>query len=193
GELWIAPIPLAQRSGVGSGAVAAAGDLLTRGHALLLGGPGSGKSTMVRWCVQTLCVSEGEELPPVFVSCRDLRGEALTGSVGALVELALRRWGVLNGVEVAEVGHALTLAVLSGRALLAVDGLDEIADGDKRLRFAEELAAAIAAHPRMRFLVTTRETGAEHTVAAFATVLATPRPSGEDTPEGESPPSGDRG
>ena len=59
-------------------------------------------------------------------------------------------------------------ALLNGRVLLLVDGLDEISDPGDRAAFVCMLRSAVQAYPNTALLVTSREAGFRHVAAHLA-------------------------
>lgn len=59
-------------------------------------------------------------------------------------------------------------ALLAGRVLLLVDGLDEISDAGDRAAFVCTLRSAVQAYPNTALLVTSREAGFRHVAAHLA-------------------------
>jgi hypothetical protein len=156
----------------------------------LLAAPGGGKSTLLK----RLAVAYADparrsqiqdDLPdrdwlPLFFRCRELRGLA-RASFAELLEALSRREGVRQhaGSFLAHVDRAL----LAGRVLLLVDGLDEISDPGDRAAFVSTLRTALQAYPGVGLVVTSREAGFRHVAAHLTPVcaLATLSPfNGED-------------
>jgi len=143
----------------------------------ILAAPGGGKSTLVK----RLAVAYtdpvrreqiGDQLPqrdwlPVFFRCRELR-DLTRGSFADLLEALSNREPVRQHAAVfrAHVDRAL----LTGRALLLVDGLDEISDPGDRAAFVCTLRTALQAYPKIAMVVTSREAGFRHVAAHLAAV-----------------------
>lgn len=143
----------------------------------LLAPPGGGKSTLVK----RLATAYGDpsrreeiadDLPdrdwlPLFFRCRELRSLA-RGSFADLLEALSERDPVRQHAAVfrAEVDRAL----LAGRVLLLVDGLDEISDPGDRAAFVCTLRSTLQAYPGIAMVVTSREAGFRHVAAHLATV-----------------------
>jgi hypothetical protein len=143
----------------------------------LLAAPGGGKSTLVK----RLAVAYGDplrrdkigdDLPhrdwlPLFFRCRELRGLA-RGSFAELLDALSQRELVRH--------HASTFrayvdrALLAGRVLLLVDGLDEISDTGDRAAFVCTLRSALQAYPGVAIVVTSREAGFRHVAAHLAPI-----------------------
>ncbi|HYO63158.1 MAG TPA: NACHT domain-containing protein [Pyrinomonadaceae bacterium] len=143
----------------------------------LLAAPGGGKSTLVKRLAVAYAdparrEQAGDELParewlPLFLRCRELRGRA-RGSFAELIEYISQRELVRQHAEVfrAYVDRAL----LDGRVLMLVDGLDEISDPGDRAAFVCTLRTALQAYPQTAIVVTSREAGFRHVAAHLAPV-----------------------
>lgn len=119
----------------------------------LLAAPGGGKSTLVKRLAVAYADSARREqiddkLPsrdwlPLFFRCRELRGLA-RGSFAELLEALSQREPVRQHASVfrAYVDRAL----LAGRVLLLVDGLDEISDPGDRAAFVCTVRTALQAY-----------------------------------------------
>jgi hypothetical protein len=143
----------------------------------LLAAPGGGKSTLLK----RLAVAYAEpsrrervadDLPerdwfPIFFRCRELR-ELARGSFAELIEALSAREPVRQ--------HGATFrayvdrALLDGRVLLLVDGLDEISDPGDRAAFVSTLRTAIQAYPGTALVATSREAGFRHVAAHLAAI-----------------------
>ncbi len=138
---------------------------------VLTGGPGTGKSTILQWLVRRELVEPSGI--PVYVLCRTLPHAVLDGSADLLSALAEHAAGAIPDLpdrERAALRARLVDDLVSGRALLALDGLDEIADGARRSHFTARLSATLS--ERSRIVVTTRESGSEGAVMRLAERLA---------------------
>ena len=143
----------------------------------LLAAPGGGKSTLVKRLAVAYADSARREqiddnLPsrdwlPLFFRCRELRGLA-RGSFAELLEALSEREPVRQHAAVfrAYVDRAL----LAGRVLLLVDGLDEISDPGDRAAFVCTVRTALQAYPGIATVVTSREAGFRHVAAHLAPI-----------------------
>lgn len=155
----------------------------------LLAAPGGGKSTLLKRLAVAYADPArrdqvADDLPqidwlPLFFRCRELRGLA-RGSFAELLEALSQREPVRQ--------HALVFrayvdrALLAGRVLLLVDGLDEISDPGDRAAFVCTLRTALQAYPGIAMVVTSREAGFRHVAAHLSPVCthATLSPFGAD-------------
>lgn len=143
----------------------------------LLASPGGGKSTLVKRLAVAYADPERREdiadsLPerewlPLFFRCRELRGLA-RGSFADLLDALSQREPVRQHAEVFRA--FVDRALLAGRVLLLVDGLDEISDPGDRAAFVCTLRTALQAYPATAAVVTSREAGFRHVAAHLAPV-----------------------
>lgn len=141
---------------------------------VVLGDPGAGKTTMLRWlatayllrlkrdvdlgqlpAVETL---PEEDWLPVIVRCRDLTPECASGALDDVLGHTLRK-AELSVEEAAALRRLLRSKLEQGHALLLIDGLDEIADPALRARFARQLEQIHVAFPDAPIVVTSRIVG----------------------------------
>lgn len=152
-------------------------------HLVVLGDPGSGKTTLLRYLALLYARDKAEG------SClvKKRLGIAESGFLPLL--LPLRKFGAFlqsrHPVEEGLDGHALLLQYLvealrnerikltdgffdeylkSGRSVILLDGLDEIADVGLRRRVSRLVQSFARAYPRSRFVVTSRIVGYVETV-----------------------------
>ena len=140
-------------------------ELLKERRAVLLGDPGSGKTTVTRYVAWALAAGDYREV-----------GEAIRGRLPVLVRLASygkaleadRELTLLDYVgsqlmpRVA-FGPMLRAAVEAGECLMILDGLDEVTDPDLRGDVALRIQALVNRNAGNRFLVTSRIVGYDHT------------------------------
>lgn len=141
-------------------------DLLRERRAVLLGDPGSGKSTVSRYVAWALAT---EDLTKV--------GNTLAGRLPIYVRLAsfgkaLESEGGLTLLDYVEsrlfprqpaFGPCLREAVTDGNCLVLLDGLDEVTDTSLRVETAQRIQELVRDFPANRFLVTSRIVGYERT------------------------------
>lgn len=146
---------------------------LTVGEALakkarlaILAVPGGGKTTLLKRLAISYAFPErrtdlGDRLPdrewfPVLLRCRQIEDRATEPVISLLTGLGERA----EMGENAGAFRGLLLASLrEGRVLLLVDGLDEIADGGKRLAFVTQLRTFLSTYPGVDVVITSREAG----------------------------------
>lgn len=126
---------------------------------LLVGGPGAGKSSLLRMGVMTLAPRFGQDttLVPVLVTAADLAtGRPLPDAVADAVRVGLRDHGLVRDWP-AEFFREPPAP--NCRWLVLVDGLDEVADATRRKAVLDALAGVREVDPAAdvwRFVVTTR-------------------------------------
>lgn len=142
---------------------------------LIRGGPGAGKTTLLRWFA-TACLlrreddpdfavlPDSESLPeiiwlPILVPCRDLQAAPVgTDALEKLLSHALSRMS-LDEAQIEPLTAFLLGELEEGRAILLVDGLDEIADTGSLAAFREMIEVSAKRFPRMPILATARIVG----------------------------------
>ena len=155
----------------------------------LLAAPGGGKSTLIKRLAVAYAdpVRHGQiadDLPqrnwlPLFFRCRELRGLA-RGSFSELIEALSKREPVRQYSNTFR--SYVDRALLDGRILLLVDGLDEVSEPGDRAAFVCTLRAVLQAYPNIGMVVTSREAGFRHVAAHLAPICshATLSPFDED-------------
>jgi len=140
---------------------------------ILLGDPGSGKSTFVNhlafclamhrlepensWLTHLTGWPEGEtDLLPVLVTLRDfghwagLQPDATRAPVGSFLEHRLAEW------DLSDFAASLHAALHQGRAIVFFDGLDEIPTGIQRTAVRDAVAEFARTYAKARIIVTCR-------------------------------------
>lgn len=153
----------------------------------VLADPGSGKSTLIKRLAVAYASDEhrdrvDDDLPdadwlPIFLRCRAL-GASVREPVHKMLE-ALPQRGEFPELE--DGFRALLARVLAtGRAVLLIDGLDEIADEGDRLSFVLQLRTFLATYPNIRVLLTSRERGFRVVAGAMSSICEKYRLAGFD-------------
>ncbi|HUV92004.1 MAG TPA: NACHT domain-containing protein, partial [Anaerolineales bacterium] len=141
---------------------------------VVLGDPGSGKTTLTRWIATAFLLRlkkdpDFKELPdvatlpdvdwlPIIVRCRDLDGTCLNGSLDDILKHTLRK-AELSDAEATDLHELLRLRLNDGKALLMLDGLDEITDSAARACFCQQLEQIVRAFPDAPIIATSRIVG----------------------------------
>jgi formylglycine-generating enzyme required for sulfatase activity len=130
----------------------------------ILGGPGTGKTTLLAYLTLTFARGQaGERLRlkekrlPILVPLRQLK-QVLGGGAGTLPAY-LSDWFAKLGVPPPP--GFFEKALESGRCLVLLDGLDEVADQTERRRMTEWVDRLVTIYSRNRYLVTSRPPGYE--------------------------------
>lgn len=143
-------------------------ELLERApHLAVLAAPGGGKSTLLKRLATAYAFAERREeisdnLPkrewmPLFLRCRELRDRAHRPIIELLDDIP--RHAGMNADESAIFQGSVHSALHAGKALLLIDGLDEISDEGARQVFASHLRTFLAMFPQVALVVTSREAG----------------------------------
>ncbi len=149
------------------------GERLAKARRLVvLGDPGAGKSTMVRWIATAYLLrlkedSDWNDLPdvatlpnedwlPILVRCRDL--DLSCSSLDDVLRHILRK-SELKETESIALRSTLTSRISDGHALLLIDGLDEISDPIARAGFCQQIERICLANPKLPIVVTSRIVG----------------------------------
>ena len=147
------------------------GQVLERApHLVLLAVPGGGKSTLLKRLATAYAFTErrheiSDDLSPhdwlpLLLRCRELR-ERADRPIIELLEDIPRQAGMSADV-CAVFQDSIHAALSAGRALLLIDGLDEISGEVARQTFANHLRTFLATFPRAALVVTSREAGFRH-------------------------------
>ncbi|SNX56329.1 PBS lyase HEAT-like repeat-containing protein [Streptomyces sp. TLI_55] len=143
-------------------------------HLVVLGDPGAGKSTMLRW-IATACLlrlkadPDWSQLPdvdtlpdadwlPLLIRCRDLDTSRIAGSLEEMIQHHLCDTE-FSSEEAAELTPLLLRRMREGRVLLLIDGLDEISDPGLRAKFCRKVEKIHLAFPDAPVIVTSRIVG----------------------------------
>lgn len=147
-------------------------------HLALLADPGGGKSTLLKRLAVAYTFPERraevvDGLPnrdwlPLFLRCRTLRDRAQCPILELITGIA--REASLSGGEMDAFGEVVHTALRTGRAILLVDGLDEISDEGARKTFAQNLRTFLAMFPQTTLVVTSREAGFRLVAGVVASV-----------------------
>jgi hypothetical protein len=151
------------------------GERLAKSQRLVvLGDPGSGKTTLTRWISTAYLLRRKrdpawKDLPdvktlpdfdlfPIVIRCRDLKENCLDGSLDDILRHTFRK-AELTFAEADALQIVLRKRLCEGTALLIIDGLDEIADPSIRFRFCQQLENIHIAYPNAPIIITSRIVG----------------------------------
>ena len=118
-------------------------DVLNFDRCVVLGDPGSGKTTLLRMLAY---LNRDLALIPIYVR---------------ISEYSEKRIGLFKYLKSQRFGKLYEWALKSGRALVLLDGLDEVIDTAVRMKVAEDVKDLISAFPSNRFVITSRSVGYE--------------------------------
>jgi HEAT repeat protein len=151
------------------------GERLAKAQRLVvLGDPGAGKTTMVRWIATAYLLKlkrdlDWKDLPdvstlpdkdwlPIIVRCRDLDPSSLSGSLDDILGHTLRK-AEMTVAECTALRELLQKKLQEGEALLLLDGLDEITDPAIRVRFCRQIEQICIAYSKAPIIATSRIVG----------------------------------
>ncbi|MFG2276661.1 NACHT domain-containing protein [Streptomyces chartreusis] len=141
----------------------------------VIGGPGSGKTTLARNTALALCEHRWRRRLPVLLYLRDHSARLLSGESPTLGEVAVSS-GWLEG-KVSE--DWLERRLDRGGCVVLLDGLDEVADPAERSRVVAWVVRQTERHPRNIYVVTSRPHGYQSNPLPGAEVLQVRRFTGE--------------
>jgi formylglycine-generating enzyme required for sulfatase activity len=133
---------------------------------VVLGGPGTGKTTLLAYLTLTYargqageCLGLKEKRLPILVPLRQLK-QVLVGdnSTGKLPDY-LTDWYAELGLHPRE--GFFEKALHNGNCLVLLDGLDEVADDAERRQMSEWVDRLVTVYPKNRYVVTSRPPGYE--------------------------------
>ncbi len=148
-------------------------------HLLIEGDPGSGKTTTLKRIAVALARARRDDAAdaeamgfrapfplPLFVPLRHV-----WATLRALSPAARTRAGARTLIDflVERYGAWVGPALKRGGVAVLLDGLDEVADTALRARTARVVAAFTRAHPRCRFVLSSRPAGLDDTIAKVLT------------------------
>ena len=140
-------------------------ELFDHRRLLFVGAPGAGKSAFTRWLLLKLCIpgervqALPDELVPVRIELRRFDEEHRRAGAGyTFLDHVARAQADRNGPVT--IDHLRALAG-SGRVLWLFDGLDEVADPQRRREMAERIAGLLDGHDDWRAIVTSRVAGVD--------------------------------
>jgi hypothetical protein len=129
---------------------------------VILGGPGGGKTTLLRYLVLTYArrlaydrLELGENLLPIFLSIQELQQALAADKSGGLPQLLATHYAQLSS-RLEPPPRFFDTRLSKGRCLVLFDGLDEVADPHQRLELANWIDTQVSIYAGNRFVLTSR-------------------------------------
>lgn len=130
---------------------------------MILGKPGAGKTTFLKWlAIQCNAGVLLSDRVPIFITLKEFAETSGQPILTEYIHLQLRNCGVTEN----EVAQRLLLA---GRAIVLLDGLDEVRDVDHD-RVLHEIRSAAEQFDASRFIITCRIAAREYTFQQFTEI-----------------------
>ncbi|MBM3475639.1 MAG: NACHT domain-containing protein [Armatimonadetes bacterium] len=142
------------------------GEVLRNRQVVVLGDPGSGKTTLVRYLTQTYALGPEtvrerlgteEDLVPIVIAAARF-AKALDDKPRLHLWQFIREEVAALGCEEA-CGELALAEMQAGRAIILIDGLDEIPEVEQRIAVAKCVGELLAQCPDCRFVITSRIIG----------------------------------
>jgi hypothetical protein len=153
----VSQLPIDENRTSGKAGPLAASDVLLQRRVLVVGGAGAGKSTFARYVARSAalgCDSRLVEsgLTPVVVLAAAAADAIRRGDSRSLLDYLEQRL-------TDEFGAVIAADVANGKALLLVDGIDEVGDAAARLGLGQAIEQFAAEHPDIAVIATARPVG----------------------------------
>jgi hypothetical protein len=140
-------------------------DLLRKNRKLaILGDPGSGKTTLLRFICYELCKPEPDlkkiglekAYLPLFIPLREFAGYVQDNPKGSFEDFLQP---LLEPYRLEPFVPMLKSALREGRVIFLIDGLDEVATQEERIKVGERVCKFSASYAHCRLILTSRRVG----------------------------------
>jgi HEAT repeat protein len=148
--------------------------LATNKFLVVLGDPGSGKTTLLRWISTAYLLrlkndADWGDLPdvaslptedwlPIMIRCRDFNQHSTPASLEELLHIGIKRAEITDR-DAALLVPTLIQKLRDGKAILLIDGVDEITDLTLRISFCDQIEQMHLAYPKASLVITSRIVG----------------------------------
>ena len=151
-----------RKNGDSSQPIPATECIATHDRVVVLGHPGCGKTTVLRFLAHRCAASrDGDAETPIYIRLPDLgRAMELDEQVDPIRFVAAR--AAEGGCPDVESCLREELADDRRRCLVLLDGLDEVGGKEQRGRLIDCIRALVEKYPRNRYVITSRIVGFEH-------------------------------
>lgn len=138
-------------------------------HVFFLSGPGGGKTTILKWIASVYAFPEkfkekptylpNRELFPIWIKCRDIDYSShptILDLIGGIIHKAEL---IVDHNSEKDFIMLIHKYINTGKALLLIDGLDEINDDRERMNFVSQICRFVHSNPQINVIVTSRISG----------------------------------
>ena len=138
-------------------------------HVFILSGPGGGKTTLLKWIASVYSFPEkfkkkasylpNRELFPIWIKCRDIDYSSHPTILDLIAGIVRRAEMIIDHNSEEDFIRLVHKFINGGKALLLIDGLDEINDDRDRMNFVSQVCRFVHFNPQINIIVTSRISG----------------------------------
>lgn len=135
----------------------------------ILAGPGGGKTTLLKWVISNYCLPSDYNknnplmskrvLFPIWIKCRDIDFSSYPTVLEIISEIPRRAELMMSANSDEVFFRVVHKHIEDGSVLLAIDGLDEIANEKERIYFINQLEKFVFSNPSVNVILTSRTAG----------------------------------